>query len=132
MKYFLLITTTLLSLILFLSPEKETDDHEQIRKEREAVTQSRSMDIPYHVEVLSNDMRSSNFLTPRRNVQSSSYSLNTRIIRHAIRTLYDIRIKGTDRLQKISEHLSFCQTIHYSSLLCRKGYHIYALRKLII
>ncbi|MCD7978568.1 MAG: hypothetical protein LUG51_16045 [Tannerellaceae bacterium] len=132
MKYFLFITTLLLSLTLFLSNEKEMNCDEQIMKEREAIMQDRSMDIPYRLEVLSKDMRSNNFLTPRRNVQSTNYHFNTRIMRHAVKLLYDIRIKGTGRLQKISEHISFCQTINYSSLLCRKGYHIYALRKLII
>ena len=42
------------------------------------------------------------------------------------------RLKEINLLRKVSEEVTICQTINFSTLLCRMGYHVYGLRKIII
>lgn len=89
-------------------------------------------DMKHRVEVICNDMKNSNCRTPRRNVQPS-FSVNYRkYILHNIRAIYDTRVKDAGQAQKVSEDILQIQSSLYSSLLCCMGYHVYALRKIII
>ena len=46
--------------------------------------------------------------------------------------LQDMRLRGVNQLHRVSQHISTYQIINLSTLLCRMGEHVFALRKLII
>lgn len=133
MKNFLFIFTLLLGMLLFIPKEEWKASDSQRVAQKEAVMKDKGMaDIQYHLEILSNDLKGSNCLTPRRVVQSGNNTIDIRIQKSAEKFLQLLRLKEENMLRKISEGVSLCQTINLSTLLCRKGYHVYALRKIII
>lgn len=89
-------------------------------------------DTRHRLEVISQDLLKSNGLTPRRNIQTTNQVPDLRVTRNAERILHDFRLKGHSLRQKVSEYVSVCQTTNYSALLSVRGYHVYALRKIII
>ncbi len=96
-------------------------------KEENAAT-----DVQHRLEVITNDIKNSNCLVPRRNVQTYQFIPRINVFKNTVRIFQDIRLKGAEQLQKVSEYLSGQQTINYSILRSVKGYHVYALRKIII
>lgn len=132
MKKILFLMGLLLAVLLFL-PAEEIDMDSSVQAEREAVMKEKNTadDMKHRIEVISKDLKSSNGLTSRRHVQSTHYSPQCRILKLSERILQELRLKGTDQLQKVSEYISIRQTLHYSALLTCKGYHIFALRKII-
>lgn len=133
MKKFLFIIGLFIAIFLFVT-EKETNSDTCILAQREAIMKEKNAatDMQHRLEVISNDLRNSNCLTPRRNVQTSYQVPALRVTKSAIRILHDIRLKGADRQQKVSEYVTICQTTNRSALLCNRGYHVYALRKIIL
>jgi len=133
MKKILFIMGLLLVTLLFI-PDEQINSESNAMVEREAIMKEKNAaeEMQHRIEKISKDMRGSNFLTPRRHVQSTYYSPHIRVIRSAERIIQDIRLKGADRLQKVTEYESLRQTINYSALLRRLGYHVYALRKIVI
>lgn len=133
MKKFLFIIGLLMGILLLAPGEDSESNSELIAANREAVMKEKgASDIQHNLEILSNELKESNCLTPRRNIQASGFSLDLRIHKTAERLLQYIRLKGENQLCKVSENVSAYQTINFSSLLCRMGYHIYALRKILI
>jgi len=133
MKNFLFIIGLLIAGFLFVS-EEEINSDQSIMTQREAVMKEKNAatDMQQRLEIISNDLRNSNCLTPRRNIQTTNHAPVIRVTKSAERILHDIRLKGASRLQKVSEYVSICQTTNFSALLCSTGYHVYALRKIII
>ena len=119
---------------LLCTPQEEVNIGNIDTSECGAVTKGKSAtDMPHRLEKVGKDLKNSKALTSRRNVQTTNCASHlSRIQRHAVRILQDIRLKGEDKLQKVSEYVSYCQRVNYSSLLCRMGYHVYALRKIVI
>lgn len=134
MKQVLFIIGFILSVFLFSPAEPLTDDLSQIVGAKESYVKQKNdlADMQHRFEMISKDMRNSNFLTPRRHVQTTFHIPNIRVIKTAVRILQDFRLKGADQSQRILENRSICQTINYSSLLCRRGYYVYTLRKIVI
>ena len=81
--------------------------------------------------VLSNDLKSCTCLTPRT-IQINCNTCFQRFSKNLFKQLNLCRVKEYNSQHKIWEFVSSCQTINYSSLLTRIGYHVYALRKIII
>lgn len=133
MKQIVFIVGILLAALL-LSPSKRTiSEHIAMTgHETTLCEKTTDSDMKERLEKISKDLRGSNFLTPRRPVQSTYNQPSARILKTATRLLYDVRLRGADQLQRISEYNSLCQTINYSALLTRTGYHVLALRKLLI
>ncbi len=123
----------LLTVILF-SPQEVVSSEETEVPTKESYIQEKSAaaDMQHRFEIIFQDLRNSNCLTPCRHVQSTFYIPHVRVVKTAIRLHQDIRLKGLDQLQKVTEYVSICQTINYSSLYCRWAYHVYALRKIVI
>ena len=48
------------------------------------------------------------------------------------KTTQYLRLKGHDLISKLLEYNSITHHINYSALLTRNGYHVFALRKLLI
>lgn len=88
--------------------------------------------MQHRLEILSSDLKGSNCLTPRRTAQTSINTFDIRIQKNAEKILQIFRLKEANLLRKVSESVSICQTINRSALLVRTGYHVYALRKIII
>lgn len=132
MKNFLFILTLLFGILLF-SPQEETESNDIPMPNKVAVMKEKcAADMQYYLTVLSTDLKGSNFLTPRRTIQVTNYTFNLRIQKSAEKILRILRLKEINTQSKVSENLSTCQTINLSTLLRRMGYHVYALRKLII
>ena len=89
-------------------------------------------DLQHNLEILSCDLKSCNCLTPRRTTQNISNTLNIRLLKIEKRTIRYFRLKEINILRKVSEEVTTYQTINFSTLLCRMGYHVYGLRKIII
>lgn len=132
MKKILFITGMLLAIILFTSQkEVKSDDIFVIEQVQATGGINATTDIQLCIERISGDLQSSSLQIPYRQVQVSN-SYNIRSAQNTIRLWQEIRQKEANQLQKVLAHTSKLQTFNYSSLLTRTGYHIYALRKIII
>ena len=133
MKNILFIVGLLIGMFLFVPEEGVNNDNLLMASKQETVMKEKTAtDVHHRLEILSNDLKGSNCLTPRRNIQTSSYTSNLRIQQGAEKTLHFIRIKGENTLCKVFATNSVCHTINLSTLFCRMGRHIYVFRKLII
>lgn len=133
MKNFLFIVTLLLGALLFL-PEEESKaaDHSVSARTETVMKENSASDSQQKLEIIRNELQESKGLTSRRLAQTVHPTLNCRFQKSAEKLLQLLRLKEENSLRKISEEVSLRQTIHLSTLLCRKGYHIYALRKILI
>jgi len=134
MKNFLFILTLLFGMLLFVPEDVQNNNTTpDLQAQKEAVMMEKgTADMQHNLEILSNDLKGSNCLTPRRNIQNVSNTLNIRLLKIKERTIQYFRLKEIDLLRKVSEEVTICQTINFSTLLCRMGYHVYGLRKIII
>ncbi len=133
MKKMLFITGLLLAICVF-TPHSEVNTPIVSPTVKESVIKEKNDAEQMHlrIETLSKDLRNSNFLTPRRTVQPFSIAAQRQVISEIVRSIQDTQVKGADRLQKISESVSRLQAINLSALLTCMGYHVYALREIII
>ncbi len=95
------------------------------------VRKDHGKDVQRNFELISKDLKSSHGIA-RRNIQTTNFNCCIKLHKNTIRLLQYLRIKETIQLQKVSEYITTCQTAKLSALLCRMGYHVYALRKIII
>ena len=134
MKDFLIILTLLFGILLFVPKDVQNNDTMpdlQAKKEM-VMLEKGAADLQHNLEILSCDLKSCNFLTPRRTTQNISNTLNIRLLKIEKRTIRYFRLKEINILRKVSEEVTTYQTINFSTLLCRMGYHVYGLRKIII
>lgn len=133
MKNFLFIFTLLLGLVLFLPEEESKAADQPVAARTETVMKENSAsDSQQKLEIIRNELKESKGLTSRRTVQTVNPTVNFRFQKSVEKLLQLLRLKEENSLRKISEEVSLRQTIHLSTLLCRKGYHVYALRKILI
>lgn len=134
MKNFLFILTLLFGMLLFVPEEVQNNDTTPgFEAQKEAVMKEKGVaDMQHNLEILSSDLKGSNCLTPRRTAQSPGNTLNIRLLKIEERAIQYFRLKEINLLRKVSEGVTICQTINFSTLLCRMGYHVYGLRKSII
>ncbi len=134
MKDFLIILTLLFGILLFVPKDVQNNDTMpdlQAKKEM-VMLEKGAADLQHNLEILSCDLKSCNCLTPRRTTQNISNTLNIRLLKIEKRTIRYFRFKEINILRKVSEEVTTYQTINFSTLLCRMGYHVYGLRKIII
>ena len=134
MKEFLIILTLLFGILLFVPKDVQNNDTMpdlQAKKEM-VMLEKGAADLQHNLEILSCDLKSCNCLTPRRTTQNISNTLNIRLLKIEKRTIRYFRLKEINILRKVSEEVTTYQTINFSTLLCRMGYHVYGLRKIII
>lgn len=134
MKNFLFILTLLLGSLLFIPEEGEKNGNmPDVSAQKEAIMKEKgAADMQHHLEVLSCDLKGSNCLTPRRTIQPSGNTFNIRLQKIEEKASQYFRLKEIDLLCRVGEEVTICQTINFSTLLCRMGYHVYGLRKIII
>ena len=134
MKVFLHVIILLLGVFFFTAEESQDDTAvllSQAQKEMITVEEG-TTDMQHHLDILSNELKDTNCLVPRRSIQTSSSTLNIRLFKFEKKILQISYLKKTNLLRKVSEEVTTFQTIKFSTLLCRMGYHIYGLRKIII
>ena len=119
---------------LLFAPEEGTKSMDEVMSAtKEAVMKEKNTaDVQRRFEVLSNELKSSNCLTPRRISQTTNNTIEIRIWKNMEKSLQDMRLRGVNQLHRVSQHISTYQIINLSTLLCRMGEHVFALRKLII
>lgn len=135
MKNILLIIGLLIGLFLFAPDEGAYGDREDgLASASEAVMKEKSSatDVQHHLEILSNELKDSNCLTPRRVLQTTSNASTFRIHHSVEKLLQAFRLRNTESLCRTTANLSVCQTSQISTLFCRMAQHVYVLRKLII
>ena len=136
MKNFLYIMTFLVGVCFFawdgLQGDKEAADGMSVQTEALVKGKNQADDMQHKLEVLSCELAGSNCLTPRRVVQSVNTSVNVRFLKILEKTIQYIRLKEVNLLRKVFEEVTIDETINVSTLLCRRGYHVYGLRKIII
>lgn len=121
--------------LFFTAPVEETTNNSFTTVEQEAAVvheKDVAKDIQHQFEIISNDFKNRNCLTPRRNIQTTSAIPNPAKLLNTARSFQAFRLKEKEQLQKVNEFVTECQTLNYSSLLACRGYHVYALRKIII
>lgn len=134
MKRFLLIFGIFTGLLLFafnVSIDSESELHTALQ-ETLMSEQDETTDIQQKIEAISNELKSSNCLAPRRVIQTTNPLVNLRLSNSGEKTLQLFRLKQESIFYKLTKSLSIRQTLYISSLQCRMGHHVFALRKLII
>lgn len=134
MKHLLLLIGLLIGTLLFAS-ESATDGSGQTAPDaRETVMKEKNpaADIHYHIQALGNELKDNSALAPRRVFQTTSHSFQARFQQSFDKLLQTLRQRGQGAIYKISQSVSLGQTVHLSTLFCREGHHVFALRKLII
>ena len=108
-------------MLLFVPEDVQNNDPTpDLQAQKEAVMMEKgTTDMQHNLEILSSD-------------QNVSNTLNIRLLKIEERAIQYFRLKEINLLRKVSEEVTICQTINFSTLLCRMGYHVYGLRKIII
>ncbi len=133
MKNILFIIGLLLSVVLFVPEEGAEGMREDNIATRSAIMQEQgSADTQRHFEMISNDLKSCNCLTPRRVFQPGNNTFDLKSWKTTEKMLQDMRLRSENQIHKASQHTSFHQALELSTLVCRGGEHVYALRKLIL
>lgn len=134
MKQVLLIIGIFVGALLLTSSDRLEGGEKLGVAVREAVMEehSQAKDMQHMLDVISNDLKDSNCLTPRRVVFSSNTLTNVRLTNSVERLLHAFRLKQLSASYKISENISIHQNLYISSLFCSMGNHVFSLRKLII
>jgi hypothetical protein len=92
-----------------------------------------STDVEHKLTLLSNELKGHTCVLPRQTSgQGVRPVANKRTLRSMEKVLQQFRLRGEDQLRKVSEIISDCQILNYFTLLCRRGYYIFTLRKLLI
>ena len=107
MKNFLFILGLLISFMLF-APEEGTKSMDEVMSAtKEAVMKEKNTaDAQRRFEVLSNELKSSNCLTPRRISQTANNTIEIRIWKNMEKSLQDMRLRGVNQLHRVSQHTS--------------------------
>lgn len=126
----------LLMCALFLAPETplSSGDEAMPLAQSEAIMKGNSQedDLQHKVAILSNDLKECNCLTPRRVFQTTSFSLDIRLLKHIEKENYTVRLKGMNILNKTNQTFSFINSSNISTLEHRMGRYVYSMRKLLI
>ncbi|MDR2921177.1 MAG: hypothetical protein LBV72_17665 [Tannerella sp.] len=116
--------------LLFACDVNKSDEVCAFHKESH-FEESQKTDIPQRLEELSNEFKGRTCVLPRRSVQVANFLVKVRE-QKSQKTFLQNRLNGENQLYKIVELNTDCQIIQFATLLCRRGYYVYALRKLLI
>ena len=126
----------LLMCALFLAPEDHavmSENNLRYAQENAFMNEdSQTKDFQHKIEILSNELKGSNCLTPRRAFQTISHSFDIRFLKHIEKEHALMRLKNVNQLNKIYQTYSYINSSHISTLEHRMGKYVYSLRKLII
>ena len=133
MKQFLYVIGFLLLFFLFNSNREGARLHVEIPQEEDVVmVETGKADMEQCLKALSDEMKHSNLLTPRRAFVPLSCHLASRAHSQIGKNIQFWRLKEHELITKLLENEAIQHRVNYSTLLCRNGYHVFALRKLLI
>jgi hypothetical protein len=90
-------------------------------------------DVEHRLTLLSNELKGRTCVLPRQTSgQWVHHIANKRTLQGLEKALQQFRLRGESQLGRVNKIASDCQTVNYFTLLCRRGYYIFALRKLLI
>jgi len=130
--YFMMFLVAFAMFISFGNEIANAVPDSQLMRDETVVGKDFAKEAQKQVEILCRDMRSNNFLAPQRSFQFGGNTLLVRSSRSMVKISHFIIKQKTDRLLKISTDVLADRLSNFYSLLCRSGYHIFALRKIII
>lgn len=134
MKHLLLLIGLLIGTLLFASGNETDGSRQQTADARETVMKEKNSatDIHYRIEALGNELKDNKGLAPRRVFQPTGQSFQARLQQSFDKLSQALRQRSQGTIYKTSEEWSLGLTVHLSTLFCRDGHHVFALRKLII
>ena len=89
-------------------------------------------DMERKIEVLSEQLQHSQGLLARRNFQANGQNLTLRHLKTVEKVLHETALQQANQLHRLSQHRNLTYINHLSSLACREGQHLFALRKLLL
>ena len=124
MKNFLFILGLLISFMLF-APEEGTKSMDEVMSAtKEAVMKEKNTaDAQRRFEVLSNELKSSNCLTPRRISQTANNTIEIRIWKNMEKSLQDMRLRGVNQLHRVSQKFIHTSVSYGRACLCPTKTH---------
>lgn len=135
MRKTLYIFSLLLGIFLLL-PEEEVQHKQTVINafvEQESVLlENGEGELQQQIVIICNDLQDCNGLALRRSSQTNSQITPIRLLRTSQKNYHLFCLKKTNLLRKVLEEVNTYQTISYSTLLCRMGYHVFGLRKILI
>ena len=123
----------LLGLLLFAPEEgRQEQGNQQVTTEESYMQETATSDMERKLEVLSEELQHSQGLLARRSFQANGQSLTLRHIKTLEKVLHETAIQQANQLHRLSQHRNLTCINHLSSLACREGQHLFALRKLLL
>ncbi|MFQ9020627.1 MAG: hypothetical protein ACLR6J_02995 [Parabacteroides merdae] len=121
-------------MLLFVPEDVQNNDTTldlQVQKEAVMIEKG-TADMQHNLEILSSRLERLQLPdTSQKHPECQQYFKHT-ITEDRRKAIQYFRLKEINLLRKVSEEVTICQTINFSTLLCRMGYHVYGLRKIII
>ena len=133
MKHTLYLIGLLLGLLCF-APEADRQEqgNQQVTSQESCMQATDTSDMERQIEVLSEELQHNQGLLARRNFQSNGYSLALRHMKTLEKILHETSLQQANQLHRLFQHRYLTFSDHLSSLACREGQHLFALRKLLL
>ena len=123
----------LLGLLLFAPEESyQEQGNQQVTSQETCMQETATSDMERKIEVLSEELQHSQGLLARRSFQANGQSLTLRHMKTIEKVLHETALQQANLLHRLSQHRNLTYINHLSSLACREGQHLFALRKLLL
>jgi hypothetical protein len=131
MKKWILIGLTMMLALLTGTAKQSGETPRQAPTTPALLTESRAADAESRLGELSSELKSRTCVLPRRTVLSTVHAVS-RTLPGDEKTARQIRLRHDESLRRAGETVTDRRSAFYLALLCRRGYYIYVLRKLLI
>ncbi|MGM9797169.1 MAG: hypothetical protein ACI3ZY_06285 [Parabacteroides sp.] len=133
MKHTFYLIGLLLGLLCFAPEEDHQEqDNQQVAAQETCMQETATSDMERKIEVLSEELQHSQGLLARRSFQTNGQSLTLRNMKTVEKILHETAIQQANQLHRLSQHRNLTYISHLSSLACREGQQLFALRKLLL
>ena len=123
----------LLGLLLFAPEDSHQEQgNQQVTSQETCMQETATSDMERKIEVLSEALQHSQGLLARRSFQANGQSLTLRHMKTIEKVLHETALQLANLLHRLSQHRNLTYINHLSSLACREGQHLFALRKLLL
>lgn len=123
----------LLGLLFFVSEKSHQEKgNQKVTTVESYMQETATSDMERKLEVLSEELQHNQGLLARRNFQANGQSLTLRHIKTLEKIVHETAIQQANQLHRLSQHRNLTYINHLSSLACREGQHLFALRKLLL
>ena len=133
MKHTLYLIGLLLGLLCFTPDDTpQAQGNEDIAYQETCMQETATSDTERQIEVLSKELQHCPGLLVRRNFQANGQNLTLRHTKTLEKVLHETTLQQANQLHRLSQHRNLTYNNHLSSLACREGQHLFALRKLLL